>query len=248
MRSKKEKIGSFILTFIMVILIAVTCQAHSERTDSSGGHKDNQNKSRLGSYHYHCGGYPAHLHTSGACPYSSGSKSSSSSNSKKSNSASITKETMKTTTQIEPVNTTVEVETIQISKGKTELEIGENIALQVDILPSNATNKEVIWKSSNESILTINTQGRAIAKAPGTAIITGSGKNGKVDSVEMTIKQPAKEVEETSQEDNKIMVPTSTESSLSKTEKSSSYLILGALGTVVIGGGGYLGYQKYKKR
>ncbi len=43
--------------------------AHSGRTDSNGGHRDNNNKSGLGSYHYHCGGYPAHLHTNGQCPY-----------------------------------------------------------------------------------------------------------------------------------------------------------------------------------
>lgn len=44
--------------------------AHSGRTDSNGGHRDNKNKSGLGSYHYHCGGHPAHLHTKGVCPYS----------------------------------------------------------------------------------------------------------------------------------------------------------------------------------
>ncbi len=44
--------------------------AHSGRTDGSGGHRDNRNKSGLGSYHYHCGGYPAHLHSGGVCPYS----------------------------------------------------------------------------------------------------------------------------------------------------------------------------------
>lgn len=47
----------------------VSVEAHSGRTDSSGGHKDNKNKSGLGSYHYHCGGYPAHLHENGVCPY-----------------------------------------------------------------------------------------------------------------------------------------------------------------------------------
>lgn len=48
-----------------------TAQAHSGRTDSSGGHHDNKNVSGLGSYHYHCGGHPAHLHSGGVCPYSS---------------------------------------------------------------------------------------------------------------------------------------------------------------------------------
>lgn len=50
----------------------ITAEAHSGRTDSSGGHHDYKNKSGLGSYHYHCGGYPAHLHTNGVCPYKSG--------------------------------------------------------------------------------------------------------------------------------------------------------------------------------
>lgn len=47
----------------------LTTQAHPGKTDSCGGHKDKKNVSGLGSYHYHCGGYPAHLHTDGVCPY-----------------------------------------------------------------------------------------------------------------------------------------------------------------------------------
>lgn len=58
------------LVFIMSLVIASgSLLAHSGRTDSSGGHKDNKNKSGLGSYHYHCDGYPAHLHSKGVCPY-----------------------------------------------------------------------------------------------------------------------------------------------------------------------------------
>lgn len=48
--------------------------AHSRRTDAMGGHHDYQNKSGLGSYHYHCGGHPAHLHKNGQCPYSTTSR------------------------------------------------------------------------------------------------------------------------------------------------------------------------------
>lgn len=48
----------------------IVAEAHSGRTDGNGGHHDNQNKSGLGNYHYHCGGYPAHLHNNGVCPYS----------------------------------------------------------------------------------------------------------------------------------------------------------------------------------
>ena len=56
-------------TVVDVPVLVTRVEAHSGRTDSNGGHKDNKNKSGLGSYHYHCGGYPAHLHTDGTCPY-----------------------------------------------------------------------------------------------------------------------------------------------------------------------------------
>lgn len=67
---------SLLLTLTPIFNISETfnvvkVEAHSGRTDSSGGHKDNKNKSGLGSYHYHCGGYSAHLHSNGKCPYSS---------------------------------------------------------------------------------------------------------------------------------------------------------------------------------
>ena len=63
----------------------VTIEAHSGRTDSRGGHKDNKNKSGLGRYHYHCGGHPAHLHPNGVCPYDGVPASNTSSSSSESN-------------------------------------------------------------------------------------------------------------------------------------------------------------------
>lgn len=59
-----------LLMVISILMIPITASAHSGRTDSNGGHKDNKNASGLGPYHYHCGGHPAHLHTNGVCPYS----------------------------------------------------------------------------------------------------------------------------------------------------------------------------------
>lgn len=59
---------SVILSFIFLSL-PVFSTAHTGRTDSNGGHKDNKNKSGLGSYHYHCGGKSAHSHANGICPH-----------------------------------------------------------------------------------------------------------------------------------------------------------------------------------
>lgn len=63
-----------ILAAIAVSMIAISALAHSGRTDARGGHRDKNNVSGLGSYHYHCGGRPAHLHKGGVCPYSTKAK------------------------------------------------------------------------------------------------------------------------------------------------------------------------------
>lgn len=73
----KNKIKKISIALILAITLTTQLTfAHSGRTDSMGGHKDNKNKSGLGSYHYHCGGYAAHLHSNGVCPYSGTSSSS----------------------------------------------------------------------------------------------------------------------------------------------------------------------------
>ncbi len=69
MKNIMKRIFAALLAALLVMALATTAFAHSGRTDGSGGHKDNKNKSGLGSYHYHCGGSPAHLHVSGYCPY-----------------------------------------------------------------------------------------------------------------------------------------------------------------------------------
>lgn len=85
---KKGKIACMLLAAVLLANVpagagipssVVVAEAHGGRTDASGGHHDNKNKSGLGSYHYHCGGHPAHLHTNGMCPYVGGSASSTSS-------------------------------------------------------------------------------------------------------------------------------------------------------------------------
>jgi hypothetical protein len=60
---------SISLICLFVLMLVTITYAHSGKTDANGGHRDNKNVSGLGSYHYHCGGHPAHLHTNGTCPY-----------------------------------------------------------------------------------------------------------------------------------------------------------------------------------
>jgi len=93
--NKLKKYGVLLLSCLTLATAPATvlpsntliAEAHSGRTDANGGHHDYKNKSGLGSYHYHCGGHPAHLHPNGVCPYASNSQSSSSSSTAKSTSA-----------------------------------------------------------------------------------------------------------------------------------------------------------------
>ena len=117
MRKNKKKIISILLIILSIISIGVNAYAHSGKTDSSGGHKDNNNKSGLGSYHYHCGGHPAHLHTNGVYPYSSSSSASKSSTSSPSSSSTKTTST---------VPTTIAVTDIKINENVTNMEEGES--------------------------------------------------------------------------------------------------------------------------
>ena len=99
----------FIILGILTLFVSNVAYAHSGRTDANGGHRDNKNKSGLGSYHYHCGGYPAHLHPNGICPYTSSSSSDSKNNSN-SNSSPLSSQTST------PASTAINAEHIETNE------------------------------------------------------------------------------------------------------------------------------------
>ncbi len=61
-----------------------------------------------------------------------------------------------------------------ISLNMTSIEVteGNTMQLTATVLPSNTTNKTVIWTTSNSSVATVNSNGLVTAKAVGTATIT----------------------------------------------------------------------------
>ena len=65
----------------------------------------------------------------------------------------------------------VPVTGVKLDKEALTLKIGGNETLTVTVLPNNAENKDVTWKSDNEGIATV-ANGVVTAVAPGTATIT----------------------------------------------------------------------------
>lgn len=256
MKKYIEKIVSALIIILSILSIQISVYSHSGRTDANGGHKDNQNKSGLGSYHYHCGGHPAHLHPNGVCPYSSSSKSStsssgsgsasSSSSSTTSDSSSSSSSNSKTRTS---VPSTIAVTEIQIEEKIEDMEIGENEKLTATITPSNATDKNVTWKSSDESIATVDSTGEVTAKKSGVVTITATTSNGKSSTITINVKEPVKL--ESSYTTNTLVGKTNTEieNTINTDTNNEEGSALGGIITLgLLGGGGYWGYKKYKSK
>lgn len=157
-----------IILSLLISLINVDVFAHSGRTDSNGGHKDNQNKSGLGSYHYHCGGYSPHLHNNGVCPYTT---------------SSVTK--TESTVKEEPKE--VLAESVKINQGNIDIYVGESKTLTTTIYPNYASNKNVTWQSSNDNIVVVSSNGKIIAISEGKANITASTSNNQKDEITVEV-------------------------------------------------------------
>lgn len=161
---KNKRILMVVLSVFLIMSMPLTAIAHSGRTDSRGGHKDNKNKSGLGSYHYHCGGYPPHLHNDGVCPYTDG--------------GSTTKKTTPKTvyaTKITAVNV------------PSTIGYGESAELEGAVYPTDAQDKTIEWKSNNPEIVTVTTSGNLQAVGIGTATVTATTSRGTSSTFTITV-------------------------------------------------------------
>ena len=95
--------------------------------------------------------------------------------------------------QLEKSNTgqIVGVSGITLNKTALNLTIGASESLVATISPSNATNKNVEWTSSNTNVATVDTTGKVTGVSSGSATITVKTKDGaKVATCNVTVKNP----------------------------------------------------------
>lgn len=170
MRKIPKRVGTLLAAGMLAFgtIAPMECEvvsyAHSGRTDGSGGHRDNKNKSGLGSYHYHCGGYPAHLHDGGVCPYSGGGTS----DVESSSGGTSTPKTQTPAPAPKP-------ETVKVTDAPTEMKVGANQGFSYSV--ENGTSSAVKVVSSNTGVIVVNEDQTLKAVGAGEATITVSSEN-----------------------------------------------------------------------
>ena len=105
------------------------------------------------------------------------------------------KQNKKPTPQPEPKPDPVPVVGVVLNKSTLELEIGETETLVATIQPVNADNKEVIWRSDNTGVATVDGSGVVKAISEGsTSISVTTVEGSKVARCQVTVKKPFIEV------------------------------------------------------
>lgn len=103
---------------------------------------------------------------------------------------------VKATCKITVTNPVIKVTRVTLNKTTASVVKGKTLTLTATVTPTNATNKNVTWKSSNTKIATVDGNGKVTAVAAGTATITCTAKADKSKSAtcKITVTNPAVKV------------------------------------------------------
>ena len=78
------------------------------------------------------------------------------------------------------VNSSIPVSDLVLEKSDLELKEGESELLKVNVYPSNATDKELKWESTDQNVATVDKNGKIFAKSKGISYIKVSTKDGSI--------------------------------------------------------------------
>ena len=76
------------------------------------------------------------------------------------------------------VKESIAVSNIELNKTELSVKAGESTRLSATVLPADATNKAVVWKSSSADVASVDETGKVTALAVGTCTITCSATDG----------------------------------------------------------------------
>lgn len=85
----------------------------------------------------------------------------------------------------------IDISAILFSQKNVEIELEESVQLQYVLVPDNASDYGLSWKSANTEIAEVDNNGNIRAVAPGTTTIVCSTPNGVIDACEVVVKEPS---------------------------------------------------------
>ena len=89
----------------------------------------------------------------------------------------------------ELLNRPVDVTSVTIAEEDQTILVGDTLQLTETVAPSDASNKNVAWSSSDTDVATVSTSGLVTAVAAGSATITVTTDDGsKTDTISLTVK------------------------------------------------------------
>lgn len=88
------------------------------------------------------------------------------------------------------------IQTIDITNIPQYVYVGEEFTLVASLTPKKATQKDVLWQSSDKTVAEINTNGKVTPKKVGTVIITAMSKRNSAikDSVQITVNSKSTDI------------------------------------------------------
>ena len=96
-----------------------------------------------------------------------------------------------TCTIVLPESMLVDVTEVRLNKDKMTIEKGTRETLTATIFPDDATNKSLVWTSSNKNVAIVNANGRVTGLSAGKATITVTTVNaGETATCEVTVTEP----------------------------------------------------------
>ena len=90
---------------------------------------------------------------------------------------------------------TVEVESVSAQISNSQLTVGDTAQITAETLPKNATDRKLVYESSDTNVAAADQSGRVTAKAAGKATITVKSTNGKYAQLALDVKDKAVDVE-----------------------------------------------------
>ena len=82
------------------------------------------------------------------------------------------------------------VDSVKLNTSSLTVEVGKYAFLYATVSPSSATNKSVIWTSSNDSVAMVSNKGQVVGVKAGNAVITATTQDGnKTAMAKVTVKK-----------------------------------------------------------